>query len=658
MNPYHHRWMWFLVVLGVGLAARRAGGQNSDAATSTLYALGPGSTAQRGCFDPCACPIMEEVPLRGTFVLTPGAADPLFRHYLVTNVSWDTQLGANTVHITGSGTYQVGGEFASMHQLSLDLKVGGETVQHFDSGLVVGGGDFPHIDITLSIHGQYCFDTVLHIDASPIAAPVPRHALFVVDSSESTVDFTLFVGSTRSPVGGVIQLFVGDPSVPIIATVGGAVGVSVEKADLVTLDFEPNLTLPEPLHMVNDPDHRSTGVWMSTSDTGVLDLTLYLKGVEAGLPVPMPLHLNGHMALGQLILSGSNGNIPDGTMTLHLKAHEVNLPPPPLDIWFSTENGFTSGRLSNTAGTLRHISTGDLLSRRGFVVRTNHQLTRNLGIMPIVPDLGLDAATVGPKGRIAFSFEEQNAQIWSETLGRWLKHGDLLSEDGYVIATNEHLLARFVRMPPVNDAGLDAVTVAANTDILFSTETGFFSQALGQAVSHGDLLSSRGRIVRKNAQLLANFRIVPSAGTPPTADYGLDAIIVRPAGEFWFSTEVGFVDERLGSISDGDLLSTRGYVVARNLDLVSAFAPIEDVSNFGLDAAAVPVAVSVADFDMDGCVGPADLSLFKGASLGPACLAAQPEEGDLDGDGDIDMNDFGIMQRCIGAPLDTPGCAP
>jgi hypothetical protein len=43
------------------------------------------------------------------------------------------------------------------------------------------------------------------------------------------------------------------------------------------------------------------------------------------------------------------------------------------------------------------------------------------------------------------------------------------------------------------------------------------------------------------------------------------------------------MDARLGPITDGDLLSDRGYVVARNLDLVRPFQPLEDLANFGLE---------------------------------------------------------------------------
>jgi hypothetical protein len=105
---------------------------------------------------------------QGTFVLTANGFDGLFDQFVVTEVNWKVTLPDGEVRVTGSGTYRVGGEFAIQHQLSLDLKVGDDPVQHFDSGLVAGGGDFPRINITISIHGQYCFDTVFSLDAAPI----------------------------------------------------------------------------------------------------------------------------------------------------------------------------------------------------------------------------------------------------------------------------------------------------------------------------------------------------------------------------------------------------------------------------------------------------------------------------------------------------------
>src|SRR5262249_34300560 len=55
-------------------------------------------------------------------------------------------------------------------------------------------------------------------------------------------------------------------------------------------------------------------------------------------------------------------------------------------------------------------------------------------------------------------------------------------------------------------------------------------------------------------------------------------------GEIWFSTEDGFQDQILGAISGGDLLSNQGYIVFRNSDLLSAFAPTNAPSDIGLDS--------------------------------------------------------------------------
>lgn len=339
-------------------------------------------------------------------------------------------------------------------------------------------------------------------------------------------------------------------------------------------------------------------------------------------------------------------------MNLTIKAYENSFPPPGLDVWFSTEMGFTSAALNSLSASLRSIADGDLLSRTGHVVRRNEELTGKLGIMPSVPPLGLDAAMLGPRGTIWFSFEETMPRIWSETLGVWLKHGDLLSETGVVVRSNEQLLAKFVRMPPVADAGLDAVARAPNGAFLFSTETDFFSQSLGVVVTHGDLLSDRGVIVRRNQDLLRGFKVLAAA----PMNYGLDAVVLRSNGEIWFSTEVGFQDARLGPISDGDLLSTSGYVVARNRDLVSVFAPVEDVDNFGLDAAAIALPVITGDLDLDGDVDQSDFGLFQANLTGPLDAAGGVDTSeaamvaDMDGDGDVDLDDYGVFQRCVSGP--------
>jgi len=139
-------------------------------AQQTSYALVEGSTFQRGCFDPCECPIGQERPLAGTFALRFVSDNSLFADYAMTDVRWkvDGKVYATPPDpsITGSGTYTIGGEFAIQQQMQADLIVASEPPAHFDSGRVVGGGGFPdEIDIEISTNGKYCFDTVMHVVA-------------------------------------------------------------------------------------------------------------------------------------------------------------------------------------------------------------------------------------------------------------------------------------------------------------------------------------------------------------------------------------------------------------------------------------------------------------------------------------------------------------
>lgn len=137
----------------------------AETAPSVLYVLKTESSFQTGCFGPCLCPVLMR-PMQGTFHLQETSIDPLFTNYDVLDVRW--AVPDSSVAITGSGTYRVGGEFAVQQQMVLDLSVGGGPVQHFDSGLVPGGGTFPAIDVRVSLHQeQACLDTVLQVIAGP-----------------------------------------------------------------------------------------------------------------------------------------------------------------------------------------------------------------------------------------------------------------------------------------------------------------------------------------------------------------------------------------------------------------------------------------------------------------------------------------------------------
>jgi hypothetical protein len=159
--------IWFALGLpGVAL------GQTS---TPTYYALVEGSTFQRGCFDPCECPIGQEQDLSGTFSLAFLSDNGLFADYAMKDVRWKVDGTAYATPpnapITGSGTYSVGGEFAIQQRMQADLAVAGEPPVHFDSGRVVGGGGFPdQIDIEISQNQEYCYDTVMHVVARALPA--------------------------------------------------------------------------------------------------------------------------------------------------------------------------------------------------------------------------------------------------------------------------------------------------------------------------------------------------------------------------------------------------------------------------------------------------------------------------------------------------------
>lgn len=193
-------------------------------------------------------------------------------------------------------------------------------------------------------------------------------------------------------------------------------------------------------------------------------------------------------------------------------------------------------------------------------------------------------------------------------------HRDVLSERGYIVAPIRFLLRNFHPAPTLVavDHGLDAVQEVrlVNDDVakphyLFSVEKGFYDMQLGQWVSDGDLLCDRGKVVATNLELMRNFHPMP-----PTPPVGLDAICVKRFHKpvdidadlnaepnrhpvIWFSTEVSFFDESKGvRVSDGDLLSTTGRIVATNRWLVRNFRPQPTadgtITDFGLDAVFVP----------------------------------------------------------------------
>lgn len=297
-------------------------------------------------------------------------------------------------------------------------------------------------------------------------------------------------------------------------------------------------------------------------DDGTTNRICYLTNATPKLTREWPLL--------EVELVQTNGTF---TQVYHLRL----LAAPLQDLWFSTANSLTSSLWNPPTN---QVSGGDLLSIGGSVHKKNQELTARLGVLHTTPDPGLDAVSALPSGEILFSMKRD---VFSDLHG-WLQHGDLVSDTGRLVRRNQDLYAAFSPMPSASmpDVGLDAVQVLDGGEIYFSIQDGIFSEGLGVLLGKGDLLSDRGSVVKFNRELLSRFH-------PPTKphDYGLDAVHVWPSGEIWFSLEEGFQDSQLGPIQAGDLLSDHGSIVLRNLDMLNPFAPIEDLSDFGLDALAV-----------------------------------------------------------------------
>ncbi|HEB60482.1 MAG TPA: hypothetical protein ENJ06_01515 [Phycisphaeraceae bacterium] len=408
------------------------------------------------------------------------------------------------------------------------------------------------------------------------ADPVPkaydsRILTYNVDEERSEVSFTLLTGSHESQVDGWISFRAVSTDDPAQV---GRVRLIVHRAWLIADDFaDPNVSpFDRPLIMTLSPMVISSGWW--NPYTGNVNFELYLTTPTGPLPVPMPLNMEGIMTRDVLVVQGDNGNVPDGGMALTIAADRQEFHREAL---FSTEIGFSA----IIGDPVFLISDGDLLGVRRCLHKRNGDLTENLGFMPPVPDLGLDAVTLADHDPVLFSLEEG---MFSETLG-WVGDGDLLSDSGHIVRTNAQLIHAFQPETP-GDVGLDAVHADTFADsargFLFSVERDFISALYDCPIRHGYLLAENGDIVATNHDLLAHFH--PPYDIDPDHDFGLDAVFIRRNGEIWFSVEEDFMDAQLGLIRDGDLLSNRGYVVARNLQLLHGCSPLEDLDNFGLDA--------------------------------------------------------------------------
>jgi len=151
---------------------------NTAHAWPATYRLAKNAGFQEGCFGLCTCPLWFS-DLNGTFRLRPVSLNGSIDTYAVSDVDW--LVTANGEEVGGEGTYTVFNQVAALNRMQLDLAVGPDPVEHFDSGNVIVGAPFPHIVVTVSKDQMACFDTVFDIDAEPVLGDVTGDALVNVN---------------------------------------------------------------------------------------------------------------------------------------------------------------------------------------------------------------------------------------------------------------------------------------------------------------------------------------------------------------------------------------------------------------------------------------------------------------------------------------------
>lgn len=357
-------------------------------------------------------------PMSGSFDLVLTAETPIGNRYRIVNVEFEAGNGSDLVYrLTGEGEYELGGEVAIRQSLALTLEVtapSGTRIAPFTELNPAPGRRWPmfHVDADETT-GSDLSTYRLQLRAAPL-----RELWF-------TTAHGMTPGNSNAVLGHIAP---GD----ILADTGRRV--------------RANADLLEPFGW--KPGFEDTDVHSLTAGPG-----------------------------GQLWFSLDDVTAPDG----------------------------------------QRIGWGDLLADTGATIATVPELLAAFGLMPPVPDAGLDAFAVAADGARLFSLRRD---VFSEGLGQTLHHGDILSDRGTVVRRFKDLVASFEPQDLDPDAGLDAFHVWPSGEIWFSTSAGFVSGTRGP-IQHGDLLSEDGYVVCRNLDLVRPFSPLEDL-----ADFGLDDIMI------------------------------------------------------------------------------------------------------------------------------------
>lgn len=171
-----------IVAAAVGLAVAGAGAQVNPE-VGGLWRLDEASSFERGCFEPCLCPVGFQDDLRGQFVLRLLAVGDVFDFYAVDGMTLRLpQLG---------WIYEGGGQFRFSRIAGIEImqvtlsSVADPTQDYTAEGPVPADSDM--MSLTLSHNNMFCFDTVFHLVARRCRSDWDR------DGAMSPADVAAFV---------------------------------------------------------------------------------------------------------------------------------------------------------------------------------------------------------------------------------------------------------------------------------------------------------------------------------------------------------------------------------------------------------------------------------------------------------------------------------
>jgi len=162
------------ILAGVALAATALARPTlaSPVSPGVPYSLGPRSDHEVGCFGPCACPVLIHSSMKGSLRLVPVVLTGSEERYDVRDVDWTVDTQDGPLHITGSGTYVRMPATDPQQRMTLDLSIDGAAPLRFDSGVDPFTVPWPAIEVAISRHDEFCWDTLFTVSAAPVTADV------------------------------------------------------------------------------------------------------------------------------------------------------------------------------------------------------------------------------------------------------------------------------------------------------------------------------------------------------------------------------------------------------------------------------------------------------------------------------------------------------